>query len=740
MGNLAAPIFSYLCRRRTGMEIEMGRVLGKFMRQGNDSKETFWKSLFASFSLFFVVCMSLALFRNCKMMWDGQNISIASMFDSKLIWSIAISLLLSAVISAINIKIDIMNLLFKYRYYLAALLLLLCVLFEISGSSIGMWSNYLGVEDGGVLLGTSREIRSDEWAVSIPMVKSQYYIVSGSFSRSNDIIRAAATDAFSASIIAPTWDVLGIFKPFNLGYLFLPFAKGLAFCWCAKMIALFMVSFEFGRMITKDNRFLSLAYAALILFAPAIQWWSGGIAEMMIAFELATIMLNKYIHTASYRKRWLYALVIIWSAGMYIFTLYPAWQVPLFYIMLAVIVWILISGWKTFSKTYKDIFIVLTFIISVGAMAVYFYLSSREAITSVMNTVYPGARSENGGAFNWGTIFNYVTNMWYPYTGNSNITNVCESSQFLHFFPISIVVPIIAMIKRKKGDLLTICLLIATLFLSIYIFIGIPDFLAKITFMYTSPSWRAIVIWGLANILLLIRGIHLWEEEKTQFSSKHIIAENVINLLLSSLLAGVTIWFAYSLAPAYFNGVMLVFSFFTIFIIFFLIIQNTYTKAIKVAAWSILLISIFTGFLINPIRSGVSFFEKSDTITALQEVEAEDRDAIWVIDNLGYPYNNLGLCVGLNTINSTSPYPNLDRWHMIDPVGRYEDIYNRYAHIKLNISEEDGFDVIGPDYIQVYLSRDALEMYGVKYIFTNRDFDEFELIRTTSLGKIYKVQ
>lgn len=61
---------------------------------------------------------------------------------------------------------------YKYRYIIAGCLF---VVFEITGSSVGMWCNYLGDVDEEVLFGVSRAIRSDEWAVSTPMLYSQYY-------------------------------------------------------------------------------------------------------------------------------------------------------------------------------------------------------------------------------------------------------------------------------------------------------------------------------------------------------------------------------------------------------------------------------------------------------------------------------------------------------------------------------------------------------------------------------------
>lgn len=60
------------------------------------------------------------------------------------------------------------NLIFKHRYKIAIILFVLCILLELNGSSIAMWSQYVQGPDSistGTILGVPRAIRSDEWAL-----------------------------------------------------------------------------------------------------------------------------------------------------------------------------------------------------------------------------------------------------------------------------------------------------------------------------------------------------------------------------------------------------------------------------------------------------------------------------------------------------------------------------------------------------------------------------------------------
>lgn len=118
---------------------------------------------------------------------------------------------------------------YHYRFLLAFLVFILCVVFEISGSSIGLWQDFTGVSTeswDGVLLGKSREIRTDEWAVNTPMAFSQYADrgEQEAFSYYSTIMRGTQTDAY---IIygqpVRSWKM--IYRPFQWGYLFLSQGK-----------------------------------------------------------------------------------------------------------------------------------------------------------------------------------------------------------------------------------------------------------------------------------------------------------------------------------------------------------------------------------------------------------------------------------------------------------------------------------------------------------------------------------
>ena len=88
------------------------------------------------------------------------------------------------------------NFVYRYRFVCAGILLIVGIVFELSGSSIQHMMGFLGGHDTGVLLGTSRGIRSDEWEVLTPMLFSQYHNASGKFPYFSETVRGTLTDVF----------------------------------------------------------------------------------------------------------------------------------------------------------------------------------------------------------------------------------------------------------------------------------------------------------------------------------------------------------------------------------------------------------------------------------------------------------------------------------------------------------------------------------------------------------------
>ena len=93
----------------------------------------------------------------------------------------------------------------------------------------------------------------------------------------------------------------------------------------------------------------------------------------------------------------------------------------------------------------------------------------------------------------------------------------------------------------------------------------------------------------------------------------------------------------------------------------------------------------------------------------------------------GYPLTNVPIMAGAPTINSTNVYPNLERWRLLDKDGRHEKAYNRYAHITVDLTDEETrFELLNPDQFQLMLNYENLRTLDVKYVLSAKDYSALD--------------
>lgn len=636
---------------------------------------------------------------------------------------------------------------YRYRYFFALAVIAFCVIFEISGSSIAQWVNILpGGDnvDSGMLFGVSRPIRSDEYALNTPMAFSQYYNQTGPFQYYGDTMRGASTDMFVV-YGQPVYNLMMIFRPFQLGYLFLEPAKGLAFFWSARLVALFMVSFEFGMLITNRSKSWSLSLAVLTAFSSGVQWWFSvnGLVEILVFGELAILILHHYLKTSRYLYRFLLTLALVVCGGAYILVFYPAWQVPLAYFFLALVIWVFWEGKSRLSSLgKKDIGLLVLFIVLLASAMVYLFMRSGDTINAVSSTAYPGQRVEIGGGALLNLFF-YPASFFYPFTDvNMGLNlNVVEAAAFLSFFPLGILLSFWVIFKEKNRDRLLILLLAVILLLGVYCITPLPEWIAKLTLLGNSTPNRARFIFDFVNMILLIRAASI---SKTHWKSRFIIPFSIIYALF-------VVWLSNMSMPEYMTKTMIALSVAILFVgvaLLFYSINSKAKNAYMFVLFSIC-VSLFAGFSVNPIQQGIDVIYENELTKDIYQVTIDDDDeGLWLVEGVSYPMINLPVMVGASTINSTNVYPNLERWKKLDPTGQYEEIYNRYAHISVDIQTDSptNFQLIQADVFKVNLNVNDLKTLGVEYILSPNDLEQhndenqtFNLIEQDGDYKIYQV-
>ena len=652
---------------------------------------------------------------------------------------------------------------YKYRYPLALALLVILVLFEINGSSIGAWDQPIINSPHQSLLGSARSTQSDEWRIFTPFTLSQYL---NDFSYFSSIPRASPTDMF-AIYGAPIWTILMIFRPFQIGYLFLSPAKGLSFYWISRLIALLLVSFEMGMLITNRNKTLSLAYAIMITFSPVVQWWISvnALVEMLIFGQLAVLLLYHYMKTKDYRKRLIIALGFAISLGGYIFTIYPAWQIPLGYVFLFLAIWVFLDNYKDFEFNKLDIGFALLSLAIVGAGGLYFLHTSSDTIEIVRNTLYPGGRHFIGGLdssqFKGETGFlqslcNYINSIFYPLNLDSAFSSTSGISRldsfFYDFFPVPLILYLFITFVEKNRDKLLNCLIIVYILLSVLSIFVFPEYVYKITFISNTIQRRIILALSLLNVLILFRSLSLL---RINSNNRHVnnIKNNSQILALISIAIAVAVFFLSTsngfgiIGKSLFIPVSIV-SISILGTSLFIIFKSSDNKYANLFLVMCILISAMGGGLVNPIESGIGYYDL-EPVQFVEGLVEENPNANWIVVG-EREIQDMFIAAGAHTITSVNTYPDFEKWEKIDPGHKFEDVYNRYAHMNVNLSanESSKFERVPgrEDIISLTLNVNDLEKLNVTYIGSEQDLSkysndnvEFEKIYSYRNLKIFKV-
>lgn len=602
--------------------------------------------------------------------------------------------------------------LYKKRWLLGAAFIFIWVLLDLNGSSIGIYGSILPGFSYDPLWGVPRVIRTDEYSVFTPMAFSQ---AAKGFPWFNDAYRSGAPTDMFVVYGQPVKSLMMIFRPFQIGYLFLGASRGLAFYWSSRLAFCFLVSMEFGGLITGKKRKLSFVYAVLISLAPLVQWWFSinCLVEMLIFGQGAVLLLDCYLREMSFRKKMLLMAGMAVCAGGYILALYPAWEIPLFYVFLTCAVCVIARQRKECRFGKKDVLLFAAGVLALAACMGYVIWHSSETIRAVAGTVYPGKRVVLGGGLKMlPELFKSWGNFFLPFKYEDLPMNQCESAAFLDFFPLGLLFSLCVLKKQEKKDVWLLALNAANIFLILFVVCPFPEFLAKLTLLSNCPAERVAAAAGMINIMLLVRSCALYGAEKP---------------VLNRWALGIAALFIFVNGLAYYREFLTVPMRFLLaaFVLFFVLLWNgNFGGAAKRPLASLILCTgVLCGGIVNPINQGTDALMDNPVVRAVERINAQDPGK-WVVAGSNVFCDSLPAAVGAVTMNTVHAYPDRAMWERLG-LGDREDIWNRYAHISAEISEKPASPEAVLDFVDmIHLSLDfeALKKEGVKYILTDRGF------------------
>lgn len=629
----------------------------------------------------------------------------------------------------------------KWRYVIALFALICSVSLNLNGSSIANWNNF-GVREtvSGVqsetktvddyqgfqklklwvpslyrtddtIIGSPRPIRSDEWLVQTPFYLSQVKTGNHFTNKSYQVTGQNMMLAYNVS----SWHISTIGKPFNWGFLFLGASRGLSWYWSFKIIAMLLLAYEFAMILTSRRKLLSAVSSFWITFTPTVQWWFMQHLGDVVFFSLL-IMVSIYHYFNSEKKvfKILMAINLIIALIGFPLIIYPAFQVPFAYIILLFTVIQFFKALRNKKVTLFDVIVItLTLFVSLTIDALTIY-QSWDAISATLHTVYPGKRISVGGEYTWKNLSDFLFNIVLPFKVPQVSNQVELSSSFNFLLYILLILPFVIKRKDINKNIFGIVLVVYSLMLMLYSIVGIPTVLSKLTlFSYVpfSRSWQSMSVIAVFASIWFISFI--WDKLERVKLTKILPSLFIVTILY--LYRGLTDDI-YKNYLGRFTSVILI----VIMLIAFICIL--YRK--KRVFYPIMLVIItVSGLTVNPLTHGIAAIENKLLSHEVESIVGKNPNAIWMSDSTNL-YHFVQM-FGAKSIDGVRFYPDRQLMSKIDKQNQYEDVWNRYAHLKYSLTNENtSMTTPVPDNVNINLNINELKDLNVKYILTTRDLNK----------------
>lgn len=602
------------------------------------------------------------------------------------------------------------NFVIKFRYPIALVVFIICVLLKINMSSIGVYNEILndrGGNNNDNVWGISRAIRSDEWLVHTPYYFSQKY---NDYNKISNFMSLSGQDMI-VGYNAPVKDISLLAKPLTWGYILLGNDYGLSWYWCLKLILFSLASFELTMIITKKNKLISCIGVLLIAFAPTMQWWFVPHIVDVVLWSMWLLVLGYHFFTAKNKAyRTLFTILTPLVGSVFVLALFPSLQISLGLLDIALLVLFLIRDKDkiTFKKfNFINIFIM---ILIAGIILGYTLLTSFDAINLLYNTSYPGKRESYGNVGTFSSIFTNLTTFFLPYKDITYLNN-CEVSDFIHFAPVLLLIyPIIYkyLKKKKSNDLIVGNGLLVALIISLtFYLIGFPELLAKITlFSYVNRIWT---VYGYIAVLFSLWCFYILIKHKEILTNKQKICSLLI-FVISYFLIISKQWLEYMPIYIYIIAILIM-----AFIVF-----SIYYNLEYLGAFVILSLVIFSSLTINPIRRGSLAITNHPLVDEVKKIYKEDEGYFLTVDSL--QLQSLLLANGVKVLNAVNFYPDFDKWEKLDSSKKYYDYYNRYLHMVFKLTDgKNSFKLSNADSLSAGINPKYLKSIDVKYLLVGYD-------------------
>lgn len=537
----------------------------------------------------------------------------------------------------------------------------------------------------GLIAGTARVIRGDDWGVSLPWQLSN---VNRGFPLENETVGGHQVGL----LLLPTYHLFSLFRPANWGFLFFDAERGLAWKGNIDYLVLLTGAFLLLMLLTRNNFWLSVFGSLWLWMSSGTQNWNGGIS---VIFGFYCYLFTLGIHLLfSERQTWrwgLMALLFGWLLFAQIFLLYPAYQVPMGYTFLVLLVGYVWMNRDHAGLQYQfpvKLGLVLGSVALFGLLFYSVYEDLKPTLQATSQTVYPGKRLETGGT---GFKANWFSEFYSWYLAEDKLPkawdNICELSHYLTFVPIVIPALLVSFYRRRQIDWVLAGLAVWVLIMLSWMTFHWPVWLAEGTLMSMSPTRRMQIPLGVSSVLLTVLYLHYLKTNA--LSASRAIQAGL--LVLITLFVGYTAYYNAQDSDGFFKPYQLVIPALWMAALHALLLPTIRWNVRQLAFGLGVLVFLLPNMAFNPLSVGLKAITEHSLYKAVQAIHQADPNARWVAyDNRRV--SEMITAAGANIISGVKYLPPDSVYKVLDPTSTLDSVYNRYAHTiyKLNVDGKDG--------------------------------------------------
>ncbi len=557
-----------------------------------------------------------------------------------------------------------------------ALALVVLTALGLHGFSLPAWREVIdGSKTEEVLLGRVRAVRSDDWAVALPLALSQR-AQTPPFPVSNPLAGFGKGLDGRVGSPVPMRSWLTVFRPQTWGY-FLGDDAGLAWHWWSRALGLVWAFWLAFTVVGRGRPLPALAAAVALAFQPFFQFWSYVSEPIATSAALGFVAAAGIALAGSTAAIALHGALLAWAAGCFALSwLYPPFQIPLAWLLAALAAaW----AWRERERIARAgrwplrAGVAAAALALAGVLVAVWAAECREPLGLLAGTAYPGHRRIAGGDVSVPALLNAFETAFLRRDGYAPLGNVCDAASFQFLSPaILAFVALEALLRRRRPDPIVTAVGIYTIVLSLHALVGLPAFLGSVTLLDRVPGGRSVVGIGVASLVMTVAFV-LGRRREDEGESRGLALVVAAAWAAAVLASG---WRLVSFMPALarwtpFAGAL------GGFVAAFLVLTRHRAGLPLLAAAAIASTAWF-----NPlVRGGAEYLRENELSRRILALDREEGGkSVWVVYNDRW-LSNLFRAIGVHAVGGVHYYPQRELWSRLDPAGASEAAWNRYAHV-----------------------------------------------------------